>query len=85
MSNRIVQSTVKICRLVILKVAALKPRAAVFLELPLQSQEQLFSWSFLYKAFHKQTTRETKYLKELPEVLLNSSVRSSQGSCFKVI
>ena len=40
MSNRIVQSTVKICRLVILKVAALKPRAAVFLELPLQSLPQ---------------------------------------------
>ena len=48
------------------------------------SESNFFSWSFLYKAFHKQTTREIKCLRELPKVLLNLSVRPSQRSCSKV-
>ena len=51
----------------------------------LQSEGQLISWSFLYKAFHKQTTREIKCLRKLPKVLLNLPVRSSLGSYFRVL
>ena len=43
------------------------------------------SRSFLYKAFHKQTTREIKCIRGLPKVMLILSVRPSQGSCFKLL
>ena len=49
------------------------------------SDGQLLSWSFLCKAFYKQTAKEIKFLRELLNVLLNLSVRLSQGSCFKVL
>ena len=43
------------------------------MELPLQSP------------FHKQTTREIKCIGDLPKVMLNLSVKPSQGSCFKLL
>ena len=42
-------------------------------------------WSFLYKAFNKQTTREIKCTREMPKVMLNLSVRPSQSSCLKLL